>query len=126
MFGSNVSKLGGNWRERWRRLVCLVAVFSLASSAALATLATTNSDGDVAAEPSAMTVEAETDWEFLGLKLLDAVVLRPLGVLTTAGGLVIFLVSTPFVAPAGKIGTAWDIFVYGPFDETFVVPLGEF
>jgi hypothetical protein len=121
-------------------------VFSLASSAALATLATTNSDGDVAAErtrdgnrarfhsqrflrhidPSAMTVEAETDWEFLGLKLLDAVVLRPLGVLTTAGGLVIFLVSTPFVAPAGKIGTAWDIFVYGPFDETFVVPLGEF
>ena len=123
MFGSNVSKSRGNWRERWRRLVCLVAVFSLSSSAALATM---NSDGDAIAEPSAMTVEAETDWEFLGLKLLDAVILRPLGVLTTAGGLVIFLVSTPFMAPAGKIGTAWDVFVYGPFDETFVVPLGEF
>ena len=54
-----------------------------------------------------------------------AVGLRPLGAVTTLGGLVIFLASAPFVAPSGRIGTAWDVVVYGSYDDTFVRPLGE-
>lgn len=122
MFGSNGSKSDARWRERWRRLVGLVAVFGLVSSASLATA---NSYADVPAEPSGAMIQEATDWEFVGLWILDLVILRPLGLVTTAQGFVIFLVSVPFVAPAGKIGTAWDVFVYGAFDETFVRPLGE-
>ncbi len=122
MFAANGSKSDARWSERWRRLVGLVAVFGLVSSASLAT---ENSYADISAEPSGAMIEEETDWEFVGLSILDAVILRPLGAVTTAGGLVIFLVSVPFVAPAGKIGTAWDVFVYGAYDETFVRPLGE-
>jgi hypothetical protein len=67
----------------------------------------------------------DVDMEFVGLSVLDLLVLRPLGVVSTLGGLVVFLASTPFVIPTGRIGTAWDIFVYGSFDDTFVRPLGE-
>ena len=52
-------------------------------------------------------------------------ILRPLGALTTLGGLAIFAVTAPFVAPSGRIGTSWDLFVYGAYDDTFVRPLGE-
>ncbi len=56
---------------------------------------------------------------------LDAVVLRPLGAVTTVGGFVVFLASAPFVALSGRIGTSWDVFVYSSYDDTFVRPLGE-
>ena len=61
----------------------------------------------------------------MGLSVFDAVVLRPVGVVATLGGFVLFVASVPFVAPAGRIATAWDIFVYASYDDTFVRPLGE-
>lgn len=137
MFGSSVSSgsvssgsmSSGRWRERWRLLVGLVAILSIASSTSWATMNSDNDDGDGVAEPAVVAIqaepEAEIDWGFMGLSLLDAVVLRPIGAMTTAGGFVIFLVAAPFVAPSGHLGTAWDVFVYGAYDETFVRPLGE-
>ncbi len=68
---------------------------------------------------------APIDWEFLGLSALDVLLLRPLGAASTLGGFAVFLVSVPFVAPSERIATSWDIFVYGPYDDTFLRPLGE-
>ena len=56
----------------------------------------------------------------------DLVILRPLGVGATLGGGAFFLASFPFVAPTKNWPVTWDIFVLGPFDYTFVRPLGEF
>ncbi|MCH7600137.1 MAG: hypothetical protein IH973_10300 [Myxococcales bacterium] len=105
-----------------------------------------NAGTDQAEEASVATVELETeevaevvqveeveevapvkkfDWELVGLSVFDAIVLRPVGAVATLGGFVLFVASVPFVAPAGRIATAWDIFVYASYDDTFVRPLGE-
>ncbi len=63
--------------------------------------------------------------EELGLKTLDAVVVRPLGAAASAAGLAFFLASLPLVAPARQIGTSWEIFVLAPVDYTFLRPLGD-
>lgn len=144
MFASNVSKPRLRSRVqsnvRWRRLVGLIAAFSIASSGSLAAM---NAGTDEAEEASVATVEVETeevvevtevaqitqvkkiDWELVGLSVFDAVVLRPVGAVATLGGFVLFVASVPFVAPAGRIATSWDIFVYASYDDTFVRPLGE-
>ena len=136
-------------RVQWRCLVGLIAAFSIASSGSLAAM---NAGTDQAGEASVAAVEVETaevtevaevvevaevievaqiaqvkkfDWELVGLSVFDAVVLRPVGVVATLGGFVLFVASVPFVAPAGRIATAWDIFVYASYDDTFVRPLGE-
>ena len=109
-------------RLRWRRAAGFIALISIASSASLAQ---TGVDADGAEASQAVPIEEPVDWELVGLSALDAVILRPLGAVTTVGGFVFFLASVPFVAPSGHIGTAWDVFVYGPYDDTFVRPLGE-
>ena len=107
----------------WRRVVALVAIASFISSACLAE---SSLDEEPAEKTSSGTASEEPiDWEQVGLTALDVVVLRPLGVVTIAGGFGIFLVSVPFVAPSGNTLTAWDVFVYGSYDDTFVRPLGE-
>ncbi len=153
MFASNVSNVTKSQvrsqvrlRVQWRCLVGLIAAFSIASSGSLAAM---NAGTDQAGEASVAAVEVETaevtevaevaevievaqiaqvkkiDWELMGLSVFDAVVLRPVGVVATLGGFVLFVASVPFVAPAGRIATAWDIFVYASYDDTFVRPLGE-
>ncbi|MCH7866864.1 MAG: hypothetical protein IH881_04160 [Myxococcales bacterium] len=149
---SNVVKSRVRLRVRWRSLVGLIAAFSIASAGSLAAM---NAGTDQAEEASGSVVEVETekvteateieevtqveevtevvkveqveefDWELVGLSVFDAVVLRPVGVVATLGGFALFVVSVPFVAPAGRIATAWDIFVYASYDDTFVRPLGE-
>ncbi|MCH7869953.1 MAG: hypothetical protein IH881_19840 [Myxococcales bacterium] len=153
MFASNVSNVTKSQvrsqvrlRVQWRCLVGLIAAFSIASSGSLAAM---NAGTDQAGEASVAAVEVETaevtevaevaevievaqiaqvkkiDWELMGLSVFDAVVLRPVGAVATLGGFVLFVASVPFVAPAGRIATAWDIFVYASYDDTFVRPLGE-
>ena len=56
----------------------------------------------------------------------DVVVLRPLNATGVVMGAVFFLVSVPFVAPFQGIDTAWDIFVYAPWEYTVLRDLGEF
>jgi len=62
----------------------------------------------------------------IGGKVFDALVLRPLG----AGGVVIgaaaYLIAVPLTAPGGNLANSWELFVQGPFDYTFVRPLGDF
>ena len=57
---------------------------------------------------------------------LDLLVFRPLGVVAVAAGLVFFVASAPFVAPAGNLSQTRDVFVCAPADYTFRRPLGEF
>lgn len=106
---------------RWRGLIAfsaLLCVLSFASSSMA------NPGSAPAQDPSITVAEQEIDWELVGLSALDAVVLRPLGALSTLGGFAIFLGSAPFVAPSGRLTTTWDIFVYGSYDYTFARPLG--
>ncbi len=96
-----------------------VALVLLSATGALATEQGASADAEQA------RVESEVDWYQVGATTFDAAVLRPLGALSTLGGFVFFVASVPFVAPSGRIETAWDIFVYGSYDDTFVRPLGE-
>ncbi len=78
-----------------------------------------------------MGAEAEAEQsgvtpEEIGAKLLDAVVLRPLGAVATVAGFGFFVASLPIVAPTREIGWTWDIFVLAPAEYTFVRPIGEF
>ena len=70
-------------------------------------------------------VESQIDWYQIGATTLDVALLRPLGAISTVVGFGFFLVSAPFVAPAERLETTWDIFVFGSYDYTFVRPLGE-
>lgn len=62
----------------------------------------------------------------VGASVLDAIVLRPLGFAATVGGMIMFMASAPLVAPSQELPTTWDIFVLGPYDYTFLRPLGDF
>jgi len=82
-------------------------------------------EGGSAAGQKPVPVESQIDWYQVGASTLDVVMLRPLGVVSTVAGFVFFLCSAPFVAPSGRLGTTWDIFVFDSYDYTFVRPLGE-
>jgi hypothetical protein len=66
------------------------------------------------------------DWAEVGATAFDVALLRPLGAIASVTGFAFFLASTPLVAPSGRIGTCWDVFVLGPVDYTFQRPLGDF
>jgi hypothetical protein len=54
----------------------------------------------------------------------DAVLVRPLGLVFTAVGAVVFVVTLPFSALGGNVGQAGDTLVAGPFRTTFDRCLG--
>ena len=54
----------------------------------------------------------------------DAFFVRPVMLVTTVIGTVIFLVSSPFAALGGNIGESFEQLVEGPFKTTFVRCLG--
>lgn len=83
-------------------------------------------EAEPAAEESEPVPAAGGVASSVGEKIFDVAVLRPLGVGATAGGMAFYLISVPFVAPAMNLPVTWDIFVLGPYDYTFVRPLGEF
>jgi len=57
---------------------------------------------------------------------VDAIVVRPLGLVSTLGGAVIFLVASPFSAMGGNTRESWDRLVADPAKFTFQRPLGHF
>jgi hypothetical protein len=61
-----------------------------------------------------------------GGMVFDAMVLRPLGFGGVLVGFAAYLVSVPIAAPGGNLAASWELFFQGPFDYTFVRPLGEF
>jgi len=57
---------------------------------------------------------------------VDLVFCRPLGLVATLGGTLIFVVSSPFSALGGNIDEAWDSLVVYPAEYTFKRQLGKF
>jgi len=62
----------------------------------------------------------------IGGKVFDAVVLRPLGAGASAVGLAAFVIAAPLTWPGGNLANSWELFVFGPYEYTFVRPLGDF
>jgi len=61
-----------------------------------------------------------------GMMMWDAVVMRPLGIVGTALGSVVWLVSYPFAALGGNADESTQKLVAQPFNWTFHRPLGYF
>jgi hypothetical protein len=57
---------------------------------------------------------------------IDLIAVRPLGLVATLGGAVVFLVSWPFSALGGNTDEAWTTLVADPAVYTFQRPLGDF
>jgi len=60
-----------------------------------------------------------------GEMIIDAVVVRPIMLVGTVVGVVLFVVTLPFSALGGNVGEAADKLVVEPAAYTFVRPLGE-
>lgn len=56
----------------------------------------------------------------------DAILVRPLGVVSVVLGFGLFVISSPFSALGGNIGDAWSTLVNRPARFTFARPLGDF
>ena len=61
-----------------------------------------------------------------GMMMWDALVMRPVGMVGTALGSVVWLVSYPFAYWGGNTDASTDALVQHPFEWTFQRPLGEF
>ncbi len=61
-----------------------------------------------------------------GAMIVDFALLRPLGILATAAGTVVYMVSIPFSAPAGNHLQAREKLVQEPAAYTFKRQLGDF
>lgn len=61
-----------------------------------------------------------------GMMAADALVVRPLGIIATVIGGVVFVVSLPFSALGGNTGPAYENLVAEPARFTFNRPLGDF
>jgi len=74
------------------------------------------------------TVEANPKKESISSDAMavDIVAARPLGMVATLAGTLLFVVSLPFSALGGNTGEAWDTLVVAPAEYTFQRPLGDF
>lgn len=74
---------------------------------------------------STVAREGAVDEDPNGFAMLgDLVVARPIGLVLTAGGTVLWLVSLPFSLMAGNAGDAAETLILGPGEQTFVRCLG--
>ena len=75
----------------------------------------------------AMAQDQSGEHERTGEKMaVDAVLLRPAGLLATALGSLVFIVSSPFSALGGNIKEAYEEMVKKPARYTFKRQLGDF
>ncbi len=58
-------------------------------------------------------------------KVVDATLLRPLGLLSTVAGAGFFVASLPITIAAEQVGTAREVLVETPYENTFERPLGR-
>lgn len=61
-----------------------------------------------------------------GAMVADFVILRSVGIVGFITGFTVFVLSSPFSALGGNIGTAWGQMVAVPAKYTFARPLGDF
>ncbi|MCB1700304.1 MAG: hypothetical protein H6985_01740 [Pseudomonadales bacterium] len=90
----------------------MIACLMLPQSLWAQSSATVGRDGAVDENPNAFAM------------LGDFVVARPIGLVLTAGGTVLWLASLPFTLMAGNAGDAADTLILGPGEQTFVRCLG--
>lgn len=67
--------------------------------------------------------EKENSAEMMTVDLIAA---RPIGLVATVGGTLVYLISWPFSALGGNSDQAWQTLVVSPAEYTFKRPLGEF
>jgi hypothetical protein len=58
--------------------------------------------------------------------MVDVLVVRPLGLVTTAVGAVLTVVALPFTLPSGSVKESAEMMIVNPAEYTFKRPLGEF
>ena len=58
--------------------------------------------------------------------VVDAVVIRPLGLATTLIGVVLTVVALPFTIPSGSVESSARELIVKPAEYTFKRPLGDF
>ncbi len=72
---------------------------------------------------------AEEHYESMGEKggymAADLVILRPMGIIATAVGSLVYVISLPFSIPGGNQGEAYQKLIADPANYTFQRPLGE-
>lgn len=64
--------------------------------------------------------ETPNEWAMVG----DLLVARPIGLVLTAGGAAVWLVSLPFTLLSGHAGEAAETLILGPGESTFMRCLG--
>ena len=58
--------------------------------------------------------------------VVDAVVMRPLGLVATVLGAALTVVALPFTIPSGSVEQSAQAFIVRPAEYTFKRPLGDF
>jgi len=94
-----------------KKLFSIAVVCAMLTATAPAALASASSDGRELGDDTAI--------------LLDLVLFRPLGLVTTVGGIAAFVVSLPISLPTLSAGKTYNALVIGPARYTFVRPLGD-
>ncbi len=75
--------------------------------------------------PSAPAFAAGQDKPDGSIIVLDVLLARPLGIVSIALGVGVFIIALPFTLPTRSVGTAADKLVAEPFKFTFIRPIGE-
>ena len=70
--------------------------------------------------------QGSEDVDIRGKMVVDALIIRPLGIVSTVLGTTLFLVSLPFSAMGGNVKEAREKLMVEPARFTFKRPLGEF
>lgn len=106
-----------------RVIVTVVALLMAAPFGAMPAYAmdTTQPSVIVSGEPTAAADKPSAE-----IMTVDALLVRPLGLVATILGAGIFIVSLPFSALGGNVGEAGHALVVAPAKMTFTRPLGEF
>lgn len=91
-----------------KTLCALFAALMLFTSIAPAQAATTQDD-----EPSSTAI------------VFDVLFTRPLGIVATAVGAVVFVIGLPFTIPSKTVGISADKLVTDPLRYTFTRPVGD-
>ncbi len=90
------------------------------SSVILAVFLTTAPQFATAQQDSTISGDKSTDM------VVDAVVMRPLGLAATLVGAVLTVVALPFTIPSGSVESSARELIVKPAEYTFKRPLGDF
>ena len=103
--------------KSWLTILLLIALLSAPTVAAVQETAKPDETEE--------TNETLATSNAAGLMLMDAFLLRPLGLAATVLGTVTFVATLPFSLPSRSVNDAANILVVKPATYTFARPLGQ-